>query len=241
MIVNSLQFDFYEDDYEKNFEKFSSLISSTHEDSLVLAPELCLTNFSFGKFEEAFGFFQDKLEEIKNLSKNRKLAFSAIVKEGDKFYNKALFFNNGELIYSQPKYKLFKFGDEHKYFSEGSFEQINIFEVDGVRYGMLICFEIRFIELWQKLQGVDILLIPALWGKLRKSQLEDITKAMAIINQCFVILSDSSNDDMASSSAIISPFGDRVMDDSLQIITKDIDLAEVKRMRRYMDIGLNDR
>jgi len=58
------------------------------------------------------------------------------------------------------------------------------------------------------------------------------------MNQCFVIAANSANDDMAKSSAIITPFGEVFRDDRKVLICKTCDLNEIKKMRRYMDIGL---
>jgi hypothetical protein len=43
---------------------------------------------------------------------------------------------------------------------------------------------------------------------------------------------------MAKSSAIISPFGDYYEDDDLEVLIKEIDLREIKKMRRYLNIGI---
>ncbi len=43
---------------------------------------------------------------------------------------------------------------------------------------------------------------------------------------------------MASSSAIITPFGDVYRDDSAFIIKHEVDLNEIKKMRKYINIGL---
>jgi len=142
------------------------------------------------------------------------------------------------VLHTQAKYKLFKFGFEDKYFSPGNEKDIKIVEIDGLKIATLICFEIRFIDLWKKIQGADIIVIPALWGKLRKEQLEAITKAMGIINQAFVVLANSANVDMAKSSGIITPFGKEYRNDGSEIIHHNADLNEIKKMRRYMDIGL---
>ncbi len=235
----ALQFPFFEDQYEENFQKLISHIKKTPTGSVVVAPELCLTNFSFDKMQEAADFGQIALETLKELSYDKVIAFTLTEKIEDKFYNSAKILHNGKVVHSQPKAKLFKFGDEDKYFQPGDEENIKIVEVDGVRYAILICFEIRFIKFWERLQGADIILIPALWGKLRKEQFEAITKSMAIINQAFVIASDSSNSDMASSSGIITPFGEEFRDDSSEYITLSADLKEIKKMRRYMDIGIS--
>ena len=234
----SLQFPFFEDRYEENLKTLLSLIDKAPEDAVVVAPELCLTNFSFQKMEEAAAFGEIAKEEIKKRAQKRVITLSMTEKIDGHFYNSAKLFHEGKEIYSQPKAKLFAFGDEDKYFTPGDSKKFQIVEIDGLRYAVLICFEIRFVELWLQIQGADIIMIPALWGKLRKEQLEAITKSMAIINQAFVVLADSANEDMAKSSGIITPFGKEYRDDENNYISHLADLKEIKKMRRYMDIGL---
>ena len=96
-----------------------------------------------------------------------------------------------------------------------------------------------FIDFWKKIQGADLILIPSMWGILRKQNFETLSKALAVMNQCFVIATNSANDDMAKSSAIISPFGDEYRDDSKEVLIKELDLNEIKKMRRYMKVGIN--
>ena len=234
----ALNFEFSQTNYEKNLNTLISLMQKSSDDAVVVAPELCLTNFSFDSLEKAHSFSKEALEQIKNISKNRVISLSVIEKRDDKFYNTAKIIHQGEIVHSQDKVKLFRFGDEHKFYTAGSEEKVKIIEIDGLRFAILICFEIRFLDLWQRIKGADIIMIPALWGKLRKMQLEKITTSMAIINQAFVILSNSTQEDMAGSSGIITPFGLEYRDDSKEFISLDADLNEIKKMRRYMDIGL---
>ena len=77
-----------------------------------------------------------------------------------------------------------------------------------------------------------------MWGKLRKRHFEQFTEALALMHQCFVIASDSANDDMAKSSAVIDPFGVPYRDDRKSLLDKQVNLGDIKKMRRYMDIGL---
>jgi len=235
----ALQFEYHDNSYHDNLSKLLALIKQSDENAILLAPELCLTNFSFEQMDEAAAFSQKALEEILPLSKNRIIAFSMIQKREEKFYNSAKILHNNQIIHSQDKVHLFKFGQEDTYFEAGSEEKVKIVEIDGLRFAILICFEIRFTPLWELIKGADIIMIPALWGKLRKSQFESITTAMAIINQAFVIAADSSQEDMASSSGIISPFGEALRDDTQEFIALQADLKEIKKMRRYMDIGLS--
>jgi predicted amidohydrolase len=98
----------------------------------------------------------------------------------------------------------------------------------------LICFELRFKELWKQLEGADIVIIPARWGLPRKLHLDILSRALAVMNQCFVLLCNSSDSDMASSSSIISPTGEYIQDDSKEIIKYNINLKDIKKMRRYI-------
>ncbi len=235
----ALQFAYHDNSYHDNLSHLLNLIKQSDENAIVVAPELCLTNFSFEKMDEAAAFGRAALKEILPLSKKRIIAFSLTEKREGKFYNTSKILFGEKIVHSQDKVKLFKFGQEDDYFEAGSEDKVKIVEIDGLKFAILICFEIRFTQLWDLIKGADIIIIPALWGKLRKSQFESITTAMAIINQAFVIAADSSQEDMASSSGIITPFGEVLRDDKKEFISLLADLKEIKKMRRYMDIGLS--
>ncbi|WP_200762963.1 carbon-nitrogen hydrolase family protein [Nitrosophilus alvini] len=226
------------DDFSKNLDTLKTLVKRCEEDSIVVAPEVCLTGFAYERFDEAASFGLHALKELLPLSQNRTIVFTMIEKRDGKFYNFAKVLHRGEVLYEQPKVKLFKFGGETDYFEAGKMEDIRIFEIDGFKVGILICFELRFIEIWQKLKGCDIILVPAMWGVLRKRHFEQLTEALALMNQCYLAASDSANDDMAKSSAIITPFGVPYRDDRKNILCKTADIKEIKKMRKYMDIGL---
>ena len=235
----ALQFDYHDARYHDNLSTFLSLIQKSDDNAIVLAPELCLTNFSYHDMSTAARFGQEALEKILPFSKNRIIAFSMIEERENSFYNSAKILHSGAIIHTQDKVKLFTLGEERRHFQAGDIEKIKIVEVDGLRVAILICFEIRFTTLWERTKGADIIMIPALWGKIRKTQLEALCKALAIMNQAFVIVADAANDDMAKSSAIISPFGEVIQDDSSDFISQKADLKEIQKMRRYIDIGLS--
>jgi len=76
-----------------------------------------------------------------------------------------------------------------------------------------------------------------MWGKPRKNHLEVLSEALAIMNQSFVVVCNSADDDMAKSSAIISPWGDAIRDDEAEIIHETIDLKLLKKYRRWIPMG----
>ncbi len=233
----SLQFQTTED-FEKNLQHLISLIQNTPQNSFIVAPELCLSGFCYGKFDKAIITSKKAIKILTKLSKDKTITLTLLTKKDNNYYNTLYTFHKNTIIHTQSKVKLFELGSEQHHFKKGSMKDIKIINIENIKVGFLICFEIRFIELWEILKGADIIVIPAMWGKPRKSQFITILKAMAIINQCFVIASNSSNSDMAGGSCIISPFGKRYKNRSNEILSKNINLFEIKKMRRYLNIGL---
>ena len=226
-------------DFLLNLEKLLSLIDNSSDDAIIIAPEVCLTGFAYDRFEDAAEFSMHATSEILKSLMQRIVVLTMIEKIGNDFFNVAKVFHSGKIVHEQKKARLFVIGDERKYFTAGDENEISIFEVDGIKIGILVCFELRFKNLWKKLEGSDLICIPAMWGKPRAKQFEVLINALAIMNQCYVGASDSSNDDMASKSAIIDSFGEVVMDDNLELIKSEFSFEKIKMMRRYVNVGLS--
>lgn len=228
-----------EKDFKKNLEHLKELISSCEENSFILAPELCLTGFSYDRMEEASVFAKQAIEELRELSKTKTIGISFIVKRNNDYFNTFYLFSKQKVIHTQSKYKLFPLGDEPSYFKSGDIEDIKIIEINGLKIAILICFEIRFPELWNKILGADIILNPSMWGVKRKKHYETMCEALAIANQSFVLASNSADENMAKGSGIITPWGNVFRDDDKEIISEKIDLQEITKVRKYIDIGLH--
>ena len=225
-------------DFTKNLEHLKELIIKCPNDSIILAPEIVLSGFCYNKMQEAADFSIIAIEQIKKLALNKTIALTLITKKDDKFFNTLYIFDKQEIIHTQSKVKLFPLGNELENFSAGYKEDIKIIEINGIKIATLICFELRFPELWQKVLGADIILNPAMWGIKRKDHYETISKSLALVNQCFVLAANSADLNMAKGSAIISPYGDVFKNDEEEIILKKIDLDEVSKVRKYINIGL---
>ena len=220
--------------FEENLQNLVSHIQNTSSNSLIVAPELCLTGYSYQAMDDAVHITHQAIPLLEQLSSDKIIALTMTTKKDERYYNTLFIFHKGSIVHTQSKYKLFSLGDEEKYFTSGDLKDIKIIEIAGLKITTLICFELRFTELWSKLQGADIILVPAMWGKIRKEHFETLTKALAITNQCYVIASDSANDDMAKSSGIITPFGEGIRNDSKQIIESLFDRKEIIKIRKYI-------
>jgi len=223
-------------EYRKNLDELLEFLKEAGEDAIVLAPEVCLTDYDYKNIEEACKFRKYALKKLLKVVDRQIVTLTMLKKVDNKYYNEAVVLHKRTVVHSQLKHKLFKLGDEHKYLEAGSAEDIKIFEVDGIKFGLLICFELRYKELWTKLETADIILIPSQWGLLRKRHLEILGNALAVISQCYVAISNSSKVDMASSSAIYTPMGGVVIDDASKIIKNEIDFKQIKFMRRYLKL-----
>jgi len=225
-------------DFSKNLDLLIELVAHSPEDAIIVAPEVCLTGFAYERFQEAAAFTSVALEKLLECVGDRLLIFTAITRQEDAFYNMAYAIHAGRVIHSQAKVKLFALGAEHDHFTAGSEEGIAPFVFEGIKIGILICFELRFKTLWQQLEGCDIIAVPAQWGKLRKEHFITLTEALALINQCYVIASDADNEDTTAMSGIITPFGSPIRNSGLQLLNSHFEERTVQSMRRYLNVGI---
>ncbi len=235
----SLSFVSENNSYEENLSTLLSLIKQAPGNAVIVTPELSITNFDYDNFEKAADYAAVITKAFSAAADEQIIVATMIEKRKDgKFYNIAKVFHKGQVVYEQAKVELFKFGGEHDYFAEGSESEIMLFEVDGLTFGLLICFEIRYKQFWNTLEGADIMLIPAQWGKLRTQNFVSLTNALAIMNQCYVVASDTDNSDSTGMSGIITPFGEERRNGEALCLTEIYKEKEVQKMRRYLDVGI---
>ena len=220
--------------YQEYLDKVLETLKNHQKKQLILAPEVFLTGLDYEHLITAAKFSAKALKTLKKEVGEQVLVLTLILEDGDNFVNQAVVIHKHKIIHTQEKVKLFKLGDEDLYFKAGKKKKIKPFEIEGVSYALLICFELRFKELWKQVEGADVVLVPVRWGKARKTHLEILSRALAVMNQCYVMVSNSSDEDMASSSAIISPTGAETMNDKQEAIEATIDFREIKKMRRYI-------
>jgi len=209
--------------YDENLEKLENFIKNSTS-KLIIAPEVIITDFDYQNWQEANKYAEVIKKRILALSKDKIIVFTMI--EDNK--NRAYVFYNQKVIYFREKVKLF--GYEKKYFEVGEIEP-DIFEIDGIKFAILICFEIRFIKYWQKLKGVDVVLIPAMWGVERKNHLLTLSNALALSLQSYVLVSDG----LAKASGMINPWGEEIRNQE-EKLDVDIDFNFIKKIRKRLPL-----
>ncbi len=220
--------------YQTNLEKLLRYIDAYRDREIIVVPEVFLTAYDYEHLATAAKFSAMALKVLKKEIDSQILVMTLLVEEDGEYFNQAVVIHRHRIVHRQEKVKLFKLGDEDIYLTPGRKKRIKPFEIDGVKYAILICFELRFKELWKQIEGADVVLVPARWGKPRKHHLEILSRALAVMNQCYVIVANSSDTDMAFSSAVISPDGELIADDESEVIEGVVDFREIKKMRRYI-------
>lgn len=223
-------------DYNLNLEFLLKHIKYAQEGSIILAPEVMLTGFAYQKMEEASEFSRIATEKILEATANKTCIITMIEKNNQSYFNNLKVFHNKKLIHKQAKTKLFTLGDEHLHFKQGNIEECVPFMIDGIKCSALICFELRFPQMWDLVRDSEIVFISAQWGGPRKEHFETLSRALAILNQSYVITSNPKNLQMAKGSSIISPYGLVFKNDRKEVIALEIHLDEVARVRKYIQV-----
>lgn len=202
---------------EKNIEKVANWLSTLDDVEIAVLPEMWNTSYTL---EELVHITSDngqrEIEKLSELAKQYQINIvggSIAVRVEDKIYNRAIVINKkGELIHQYDKLHLVPMLDEPNYLTQGN--NISIFEIDNVKMGVIICYDLRFPEISRKLalEGIEVLFVVAEWPIERISQFEKLLYARAIENQVYVIASNSigkcNNTVFGGKSMVINPLGE---------------------------------
>ncbi|MBR2282442.1 MAG: carbon-nitrogen family hydrolase [Spirochaetales bacterium] len=161
----------------------------------------------------------------------------------DGVYNTCLVFNRkGECVAEYDKTHLFSPMEEDLFFRKG--DHVSTFMLDGLRCGVIICYDVRFPELTRTMTvgGLDVLFMVSQWPLVRVSHLEALTAARAIENQMFVACCNSAEKSAGTvyggHSAVIDPWGVRLaqMDAEPGILYATIDPSILDGIRKSINV-----
>lgn len=136
----------------------------------------------------------------------------------EKIYNTAVVINReGEVVYQYDKVHLVPMLNEPKYLA-GGMTVPEVFELDGVKMGLIICYDLRFSEIIRPLalEGAEVLFIVAEWPLARIHHWKNIQVTRAIENQMFVVSCNNvgvnGNDTFGGTSMVVSPWGETLLE-----------------------------
>ncbi|HUU46817.1 MAG TPA: nitrilase-related carbon-nitrogen hydrolase [Acidobacteriota bacterium] len=158
------------------------------------------------------------LERFATLSRQhaRNVVGGTLTLEEDDGYirNTSVVFSGGNEIGRFSKVHLYRPLGEDRYFAPGMLGKPLVLECDegSIHCGVIICYDLRFPEIvrpWFK-TGLDLLVVPARWPRVRDHIWQVLLRARAIENQCFVI-GVNTRDDEGGGSYAFGPSGEPLL------------------------------
>jgi Predicted amidohydrolase len=253
MRIKIFQFQITDGNREKNLNKVNELFTETNLDhtDVVVLPEMWTSGYDLENIRD---YAADNLEPVKafisKLAVNNNVtvvAGSIPNTYGDSgVYNTAFAINNnGKLIYEYSKMHLVPMLNEPEYLVSGN-KPAEVFEISGEECGLVICYDLRFPELFRdlSLSGAKIIFVVAEWPIERTEHWVTLLKARAIENQCYIVASNTvgtqnNGAEFAGRSMIINPFGEILAEadtDTEEVVTAELDLNYIDQVRADIPI-----
>ena len=225
--------------------RLNRLFDQVQDADLVVLPELANSGYLFTSKEEAFSlaepiykslflsFLQMKCIEY---SFHVVTGFNELDEDENKIYNSAVLVGPEGVKGCYRKLHLFQ--DEKQYFEPGNLG-LPLFEVDGVKIGMLVCFDWTFPEVWRimALNGAQLICHPS--NLVLPGFAQRVIPAHAIMNRIFIATANRIGTEgeltFTGNSILIDPMGNelaRGSKDQEEILWADInpELANDKMM-----------
>lgn len=160
-----------------------------------------------------------------------------------KVYNTSYVFDrDGKVIGSYDKTHLYSTSGEKDFITPG--DSRLIFEIDGVKCGLLICYDIEFAP-WvtsYALDDVEVLFNPACWHEDWIINYDSLIRARAIENQMFVVGVNSTGrayeGHYGGHSQIVGPMANYIIDPNQPgpIKTAKLDISTAKEYKETFKI-----
>jgi predicted amidohydrolase len=249
MKVGLVQFDPIWENIEANKDKLSQLLEKNVADEEVLfLPEMTLTGFTMNSEKFAEEIDGPGTTYFINLSRKiKKHIFAGIIeRDGDKIYNSLVHFDNYGLIVARyRKIHPFSYVNEQDYYS--STKETVITEIKKIRFGLSVCYDLRFPELYRKYakDKVEVLVNIANWPTRRIEHWKLLLQARAIENQAFMIgvnrFGKDNQVEYDGNSMVIAPDGKILasLTDNEGIISTDLNFEILKKNRERFSF-IND-
>lgn len=252
MMYSIYQMDIFPGDPERNRCKVKEWVKrevETNNPDTIVLPEMWTTAYTLDELDK---YADINGEPTKSFLENLAQKFNVNIiggsvanKVNDKFYNSSFVFDrSGKLVYEYDKVHLVPMLNEHKYLSGGQHTP-EVFELEGVKMGLIICYDLRFPEIIRTLalEGAQVLHIVAEWPDARTNHWINLQLARAIENQMYVISSNRVGDydgvRFCGNSLVIDPWGDVLKqgsEDKEETLAIQLNLEKVKQVRNDVPI-----
>jgi predicted amidohydrolase len=237
-------------DKDINLETIEELVSQAFEAGakLICFPECCMFAAAEGTeplaeiAEPVSGPFVTALKRLGNLYSICIVAgmFESSV-DASRVYNTVVVIDeNGVLKDTYRKIHLYDaFGTKESDRVLAGDGSTLVFQAGDLKFGVMTCYDLRFPELARYLafQGAQVILLPAAWrpGPMKEAHLEILTRARAIENNLYMVVSAQVGVNCCGNSMFVDPMG--VIQSSVAnnegILVSDLRQQRIDEVREY--------
>jgi predicted amidohydrolase len=184
-------------DPEANYRKVEAVLAAHPEGQLLVLPEMFTTGFvtdpdhmqllSDAREGHRLQTAEDVEARLRQIAARHDcaLAGSVAVEDTEGFHNRFYFVCPDGTIYAADKRHLFSYGGETRCYRPGR-ERV-VAEYGGLRFLMIVCYDLRF-PVWSRcVDDYDVLLCVANWPAVRQHSWNTLLQARAMENQCYVV------------------------------------------------------
>ncbi|MFS0576827.1 carbon-nitrogen family hydrolase [Sporosarcina sp. 179-K 3D1 HS] len=222
-------------------------VENTKPDVIVL-PEMWTTSYTLEEIhQQADQDGKTVIPFLQDLAKAHNInivggSFATKV-DGDVYNTAVVIDRAGEVVYQYDKVHLVPMLNEPEYLAGGK-KVPEVFEIDGIKMGLIICYDLRFSEIIRPLalEGAEVLFVVAEWPISRLHHWKNIQVTRAIENQMFVVSCNNvgthGNDTFGGNSMVINPWGETLIEGSTneESLSVAIDVEEVKSVRKQVPV-----
>ena len=251
------------DDKNSNIKKAEEMIESSAKNSadIVILPEMFNCPYDNSKFIE-YAENKDQSKTLNAISKAAKKNNISIVAgsipelDNKNLYNSCfLFDNSGKIIGRYRKMHLFNIDTPQVKFKESDVlsagDKIGVFNINFMKIGIAICYDMRFPELIKlmALEGAQLIIIPGNFNMVTgPAHWELLIRSRSIDNQIFMAAASTARNEKLSyisygHSMITGPWGEILAqgDEKENIIYANIDLDKIEKVKKSLPILKNRR
>jgi len=254
MNIHAIQPDLFWNEPAKNLDNICQMlrVNPPSAGDLVVLPEMFSTGFSV-KDPQAPDGEGPWPERIENFLQDISTRYQCYALAGatsrclgntqNMLQNLALAYDDkGQRLCSYAKIHPFSYGGEDNFFAPGN--EIQTFEWNGFNVCPVICYDLRFPELFRKgLQlGADAFVVIANWPAARQMHWETLLRARAIENQSWVLGVNRCGDDPKlhydGGTVVYNATGEILaqLDDQQGVLRQSVDAEAQKRWREKFPV-----
>ena len=209
----------------------------------VVLPELCETGFTM---RSDIASTADSVEWGSGLAKKHQIWLQCGIarphSEGGIANTATIFAPDGTEVGQYRKTFLFTPGGEDRAYRRGSGPVV--LDCGGVRVAPMICYDLRFPELWRHafLAGAEVFTLGACWPAKRLAQKHALIAARAIENQAWVVAANRTGDEpnthYSGGSTIVDYVGTTksLLTDAISSTSQEIDMEELRAFRKNFSV-----